>query len=212
MVSVNDSKIIEEFEEEVAKYAGAKYGVAVSSQTNAIFLCLELLKMKGKLYNGDVILIPKQTYMSVPMSIINAGMKVKFVDIKWSGCYPLECTRTIEGIVWDSAVRFTKDMYVKDSLYCISFQYRKALPIGRGGMILTDNREWYTLLKKLRFNGRSEGLSIKDDKNIIKGWNMYMTPEQAARGLTLMVNLSEHNKDISCWSDYPDISDKEIFN
>ena len=193
------------FEKTVAEYAGSKYGIAISSQTNAVFLCLELLKFKGLLKEGDVITIPKRTYMSIPMSIINAGCKVKFVDLKWSGAYPLYPT-----IVLDSAVRFTKDMYVKNSLYCVSFQYRKGIPIGRGGMILTDNKEYYDLLKKMRFNGRTDGTTQKDDE-YMKGWNMYMTPEQAARGLTLLSILPEKNKDIASWQDYPDISNKKVF-
>ena len=203
MVRVNDSQIIDLFEKEVAKYAGAKYGIATSSQTNAVFLCLQLLKIKDKL--PKTIGIPNRTYMSIPMTIINIGCKIKFEDLKWSGAYNLKGTN-----IYDSAVRFTKDMYVKDSLYCVSFQYRKALPIGRGGMILTDNKKDYDILKKLRFNGKTDGVSNEDDE-YIQGWNMYFTPEQAARGLTLMVNLPEKNKDISNWQDYPDLSNKKIF-
>jgi len=200
-MNVNDSQVIDIFEKAVAKYAGAKYGVAVSSQTNAIFLCLELLKLKTAFKNCDTIYVPKHTYMSVPMTILNAGFKLYFEDTKWSGAYQLKPTP-----VWDSAVRFTQDMYVKDSLYCVSFQYKKALPIGRGGMILTDNEEYYQILKKLRFNGRTDGIAQRDDTYTIRGWNMYMTPEQAARGLTLLSLVPDKNKDIASWQDYPDVS------
>jgi hypothetical protein len=144
--------------------------------------------------------------MSVPMSILNTGSKIKFRDEKWSGSYRLEPTN-----VWDSAVRFTKDMYVKDSLYVLSFQYRKGIPMGRGGMILTDSKKYYDLLKKLRFNGRTDGISQVDDIYNIKGWNMYMTPEQAARGLTLMSVLPDKNKDTAGYQDYPDISNHPVF-
>ena len=205
-MNVNDSQVIDIFEREVAKYAGSKYGVAVSSQTNAIFLCLELLKHQRKLREGATITIPKRTYMSVPMSILNAGCKISFNDEKWSGAYNLKGTN-----IYDSAVRFTKDMYVRGSLYCVSFQYRKALPIGRGGMILTDSKEEYELLHKLCFNGRANGVSQADDIYNVRGWNFYLTPEQAARGLTLMSILPEKNKDIASWQDYPDLSKQEIF-
>ena len=205
-MNINDSKVIEMFEEEVARYAGSKYGVAISSQTNAVFLCLELLKLKGELREGDVISIPNRTYMSIPMTILNCGCKINFLDLKWSGAYQLSPT-----IVYDSAVRFTEDMYVKDSLYCTSFQYRKGIPIGRGGMVLTDSKEYYELLHKLCFNGRANGVSQADDVYTIRGWNMYMMPEQAARGLTLMSILPEKNKDIAGFQDYPDLSKQEIF-
>lgn len=207
-MKVNDSKVIEMFEEAVAEYAGSKYGVAISSQTNAVFLCLELLKMKGILKEKQLIQIPKRTYMSIPMTILNVGMHIEFADIKWSGAYKLQYSRHSpdEPEVWDSAVRFTKDMYVTDSLYCVSFQYKKALPIGRGGMILTNNEEDKILLQQLRFNGRTNGVSQANDNYTIRGWNMYMLPEQAARGLTLMTMLPDKNKDIASFQDYPDVS------
>ena len=200
-MNVNDSKVIELFEEAVAKYAGAPYGVAVSSQTNAIFLCIELLKLKGRIKENYVIQVPKHTYMSVPMTILNTGCQLEFRDEKWSGAYELTPTP-----IWDSAVRFTSNMYIPKTLYCVSFQYRKALPIGRGGMILTDNKDDADLLKKLRFNGRTDGVAQKDDFYNIRGWNMYFTPEQAARGLTLLTLVPEKNKDIASFQDYPDVS------
>jgi len=205
-MKINDSKIIEMFEETVASFSGSQYGIATSSNTNGIFLSIELLKHKGLLKEGDIIEIPKRTYMSVPMSILNARMKVKFREEKWSGAYQLKPTP-----IWDSAVRFTRNMFVKGSLYCVSFQYRKGIPIGSGGMILTDSKEDRELLRKMRFNGRTDGVSQADDVYTINGWNMYFLPEQAARGLTLMTLLPEKNKDIASWQDYPDLSKQEVF-
>jgi len=205
-MNVNDSRIIEMFEEKMAEYAGAKYGVAISSQTNAIFLCFEMLKHLKQLKKGETIHIPKRTYMSVPMTILNIGCKIKFDERKWSGAYQLLPTK-----IWDSAVRITKDMYVKDSLYCISFQYKKGIPIGRGGMVLTDSKLCRDLLRKLRFNGRTTGITQVEDIYTIRGWNMYMMPEQAARGLTLMSIMAEKNKDVAGFQDYPDLSKQEIF-
>ena len=207
IMRVNDSEVINMFERAVSKFAGSKYGVAISSQTNAVFLSLELLKLKGLLKKGLVLEVPKYTYMSIPMTILNAGFKLKFRDEEWSGAYEIVNAETKEGIgVWDSAVRFRKDMYVPNSLYCVSFQYRKALPIGRGGMVLTDNIEYHDLLKKLCFNGRTNGVSQKEDKYTIRGWNMYMCPENASRGLTLMTLVADDKKDIASWKDYPDVS------
>ena len=64
----------------------------------------------------------------------------------------------------------------------------------------------------MRFNGRFGNKQRELEEEYHQGWNMYMTPEQAARGLTLMVSLPEHNRDIACWFDYPDLSHKRIFN
>ena len=53
----------------------------------------------------------------------------------------------------DSATRFTKNMYINKTLTCLSFHHRKHLPIGRGGMILTDSKKLMWL--KARYDGRN---------------------------------------------------------
>ena len=44
-----------------------------------------------------------------------------------------------------------------------------------------------------------------------EGWNMYMTPEQAARGLTLMQNYPENMEDIPENPPYRDLTEFELF-
>jgi dTDP-4-amino-4,6-dideoxygalactose transaminase len=173
---------INRFERTIAEYCGSKYGVAVDCCSHAIFLSLLYLKEMGEIQEGSQITIPKQTFRSVPNYIRHAGLIPVEADIEWRGCYQLHPTR-----VYDSAVRFEKNMYIKDSFFCLSFQYRKNLPIGRGGMILTDDKDAVERLKELRLNGRD-------------GWNMYMTPEQAARGITLLKMREKKTG----WSDYDD--------
>lgn len=209
-MKIDDTKVVRQFENTVAKYANSKYAISVSSNSNGLFLALELLKQKGIIKEGNIIEIPKRTYTSVPMMILNVGLKIKFRDEEWNGAYPLVHIESGKNIIWDSATRFTKNMF-QEPLYILSFQYKKLLPIGRGGMVLTDNKEYYEILKKLRFNGRTEGLSQAEDKYTILGYNAYLLPEQAARGLTLMTLLKEYNDDIAGYQDYPDLSKQEIF-
>jgi len=173
---------IERFEDMIARYCGSKYGVAVDCCSHALFLSLLYLISIGEVKINDEIRIPKQTFRSVPNYIRHAGLRPRGIDMKWSGSYPLLPTR-----VYDSAVRFEKDMYVQDSFFCVSFQYRKHLPIGRGGMILTDDKDAVVWLKEARLNGPN-------------GWEMYMMPEQAARGLTLFEMMQKKRG----YSDYPD--------
>lgn len=187
-------KVVEEFEQAIAKYAGAPYAVAVDSCTNALFLCLKYCNIDNK-----TITIPSKTYISVPCSIIHAGGKVKFKNIKWKGCYQLAPLP-----VYDSAKRFKKNMYIKDTLYCLSFHAKKHIPIGKGGMILTDDKYAYEWLKLARYNGRSP-VDLKKDTFKMVGWNFYMSPNDAARGLWLFNSIKENNnKDLL--EDYPDLS------
>lgn len=199
-------KIVREFESRVAEYAGAKYGVAVESGTAAIFLSLMLVKSRVGV--GEVT-IPRHTYPSVPCSIIHAGGKVVFSDIPWVGVYKLEPHN-----IYDSALRFKSGMYVPQSLYCLSFHAKKHLAIGRGGMILTDDENSYNWLKKARFDGRGECDLNKDNFSML-GWNMYMTPDQAARGLmtfSILNNSGVSPDDLPVDKQgYPDLSQYEVY-
>lgn len=208
---MKDTKVINQFEQTIAKFTGAKYGVAISSCTNAIFLSLQYLKSIGELKDGDIITIPSHTFLSVPCQIKLCGLKVKFQDIEWSGIYELYPTH-----IYDCATKFQKNMYVggKNDLQCLSFQYRKHLKIGRGGMIITNDKDAVRWLRMARINGRHENVSQKDEQLEFIGWNMYMTPEQAARGLSLFEALIGYTKTLSdCGSNetYPDISKQKVF-
>lgn len=191
--------ITEMFEEAVASYTGAPYAVAVDSCSNAIFLSLMLENVKDK-----KITIPAKTYMSVPCEIIHAGGKVNFEQKEWSGIYQLQPTR-----VYDAALRFTRDMYIHKTLMCLSFTgASKTLKLSKGGMILTDDpfaAEW---LKRARMSGRREKSYLDDDFDMI-GWNFYMLPEIAIRGLTLMRGISNYNLDVE--GHYSDLSQFKVY-
>ena len=59
--------------------------------------------------------------------------------------------------------------------------------------------------------GRSEGIRYQEDDIDSMGWNMYMTPEQAARGLTLMQNYPSHVRDIPEDPPYRDLTEFKLF-
>lgn len=187
--------VVKDFEQRMADWAGSKYAVAVESGTAALFLSC-LYKKVGE------VTIPSHTYPSVPCSILNAGGTVRFVDKKWEGVYELEPYGIIDG-----ALRMQKGMY-HGGLHCLSFHLKKHLPLGRGGMILTDDEEAYKWLKKARFDGRDEKPLDQDDLTQI-GWNMYMTPEQAIRGIQIFELIkNDQLEDLpTIDQNYPDLSE-----
>jgi dTDP-4-amino-4,6-dideoxygalactose transaminase len=194
-------KIVERFEETIAEYAGAKYGVAVESGTAAIFLSCFYCNV------GEVS-IPKRTYPSVPCSIIHAGGRVLFTDLAWEGIYGLA-----PYLIWDGALRFRQGMYTS-GLYCLSFHAKKHLKIGRGGMILTDDKDAADWLRLARFDGREAcDLSGQKEFNVL-GWNAYMEPEHAARGLLLFSSIKQRDlPDLSVEEQcYPDLSLSPIYS
>jgi dTDP-4-amino-4,6-dideoxygalactose transaminase len=201
-------KVTEEFEQALVKYTGAKYAVAVDSQSSALFLAL---MREG--VTGQDITLPARTYPSVPCAIIHAGGKVWFQpaeDKMLRGAYRLDPTN-----VWDSALRFTAGMYVPGSHMCLSFTGPyKHLKLGKAGAILTDDYAAYLWFKRARYSGRRE-CSYHDDNFDQLGWNMYLLPEISARGLMLMAQFYDmkgnpkQNPDIEL--PYPDLSQYEVY-
>lgn len=189
MLSHNPYKIVEQFEELIADFAGSKYAVAVESCTAAIFLSLQRRKYESWFIHGNgKIAIPHNTYPSVPCSIIHTGWGVEFWDKKWEGEYELAPLR-----IWDAALRFKRGMY-HGGLQCLSFHIKKHLKIGRGGAVLTDDKEIYEWLKKARFDGRSP-VPLAEDNFTMLGWNMYMEPANAARGIQLFQGMLQKYPD-----------------
>lgn len=198
----NPYKIVQMFEEEIAHYTGAPYAVSVDSCTNALFLACKFLEVKN-------VTIPSQTYLSVPMSVIHAGGNVTFDTTPgtnhWKGIYQLK-----PYPIYDAAKRLTSDMYISGSFMCLSFHIKKQLGIGKGGMILTDDIKAVEWFKKARYEGRSEKF-YKEDSIKELGWNMYMTPQEAAQGLCMMQNYPEHVQDLSEHNGYRDLTEFLVF-
>lgn len=202
-----------EFEKKLCEYTGAKYAVVLDNASNALFLSLYYEKNISKTLKTNTITIPERTYMSVPCEIINAGLKVKFKPVEGKtikGVYQLEGSN-----VWDSALRFTSQMYIPGSFMCISFTGAlKTFKLGsKGGAILCDSKEAYEWFKKARFSGRNE-ISYHEDNFTQTGWNFYINPELSLRGLIMMTqfydnNEPKHNPDVEL--PYPKLSDFDCY-
>ena len=200
---MNPYQVIKDFETALSKYTGAPYVVCVNSCTAAIMLAL---KWHNRQWNMEwEIKIPKHTYCSVPMAIINAGCKLKFIDKEWSRQYKLEPLP-----IWDCARRFTSGMYVTDQYQCISFSSSKILGMEQGGAILHDNLEADAWFRRMRFDGRTEGVDPKDDTFDLIGYHVPMLPSVAAQGILRLYHLPKHNPDMPDY-DYPDLSKHEAF-
>ena len=215
-------KITEDFEKELARYTGAPYVLCVDNQSNALFLCLYYWIQKRKKEHKsnfnyvEVIDVPQRTYPSVPCEVIHAGAQVNFTKVEGEtikGAYQLTPSN-----VWDSALRFTADMYIPESMMCVSFTGAyKHFKLSKGGAILLDDLDAYKWLKKARFSGRSECSYHEDDfdDNPVIGWNFYMMPELSARGLLLISQFynadgsKKQNEDLEL--PYPDLSKFKIW-
>jgi dTDP-4-amino-4,6-dideoxygalactose transaminase len=209
-------KITEDFEKSLCDYTGAPYAIALDNMSNAIFLALYYEKNIKKSLTSDKVDCPSKTYPSVPCEIIHSGLKVNFTPVEGEtikGSYQLYPSN-----VWDSALSFTADMYIPKSHMCLSFTGPyKTLKLSKGGAILTDDEQAYKWFKKARFSGRDECSYHDDDFDInpVVGWNFYMMPELATRGLLMMsqfYNLDgskKHMEDLEL--PYPDLSKFKVY-
>jgi dTDP-4-amino-4,6-dideoxygalactose transaminase len=208
---MNEHFVTKLFEEAIASYTGAPYCVCVDNESNALFLALTYDDIKEEL-----ITIPSHTYMSVPCEIIHAGGRVRFYDSNLCQKGHLKGAYLLQGShVWDSALRFTADMYLSGTYMCCSFTGPfKHLKLGKGGCILTDNKDAYEWFKQARFSGRHE-VSYHDDNFDMTGWNYYMNPVLATLGLQLMrqfYNIDGSKKQMpDVELPYPDLSKFPIY-
>ena len=191
-------QVVRDFERAVCEYTGAPYCVTVNSCTMAILLAL-------KWHGPSVVEIPRRTYVSVPMSIMHAGARVRFRDESWQGAYRLE-----PFPIYDSARRFTCGMYIPGAMQCVSFHASKILGDTQGGAILHHDATADAWFRRMRFDGRTEGVAPKDDHFQELGYHCYMSADVAARLLLKLHSLPKHNADLPN-DDYPDLSAMEIF-
>ena len=133
---------IKQFETEIANFFGSPYAVAIDCCTHGIELCLRYKNIKH--YS-----VPKRTYISVPFLAQKIGVSFEWREEDWQDYYYLGGTNII-----DAAVLWEKNSYIAGTFMCVSFQYRKHLSLGRGGMILTDDVEAANTLKKMSYDGR----------------------------------------------------------
>lgn len=203
LLSSDPFYVVRQFEAALCEYTGAKYAVTVNSCTMALLLAVSYHLSNPQ--HWRTVEIPKRTYVSVPMSIIHAGGTVRFRDEQWTGGYKLYPTP-----IWDFARRFTSEMFVPNTMQCVSFHWSKILGIQQGGAILHDNPYADEWLRRARFDGRREGVAPKDDDFDMIGWHCYMSPEIAAEGLVRLRLLPKHNADLPN-DEYPDLSTMRIF-
>ena len=192
-------EVVNKFENKIAEFFGAPYAVAVDCCTHGIELCLRQQEVL-------TLIVPKRTYLSVPMLANKLNIRLQWNDEQWEDYYWLEGTNII-----DAAVLWKKDSYIPNTFMCVSFQFQKHLSLGRGGIILTDNKEAAIELKKMSYDGRLPNVPWRDQNIDTMGYHYYMAPEIALMGLNKLekaINTPPKKWSINEW---PDLTEMEIF-
>jgi dTDP-4-amino-4,6-dideoxygalactose transaminase len=192
-------EVVKEFESKIADFFGAPYAVAVDCCTHGIELCLRYKEVQK-------MIVPVQTYISVPLLAKKLNIELEWKEEKWQDYYYIGETNII-----DAAVLWKKNSYIKNTFMCVSFQFRKHLSLGRGGVILCDNLEDYNNLKKMSYDGRVPDIPWASQNISTMGYHYYMTPETAQKGLKKLENAIFNEPKQWTINDWPDLRKMEIF-
>ena len=170
-----NSPVVDEFEQNIAKYVGAKYAVSLNSATSAIFLLM---------LNKDIeVTIPSIIPPVVANAIITSGNRVKFNDdVDWVGdSYILHDFGDYKIV--DSAQKLEKNQYTHecndDDLMVFSHYPTKPVGSSDGGMIVSNNKEKIDQIRILSKNGNTIEKNSWERSIVVPGYKLYMNSMQA---------------------------------
>jgi dTDP-4-amino-4,6-dideoxygalactose transaminase len=189
---------VTEFENKVSEFFGAPYGIAVDCCTHGVELCLRYTNAKS-------MSSPNRTYLSIPF----LSQKLN-IDLIWKN-YDWEDYYYVTDKIIDAAVLWEKDSYIPNTFMCISFQFQKHLSLGRGGIILTDDKPSAIELKKMSYDGRLPDIPWREQNISSIGYHYYMAPEIAEIGLNKLdkaINTKPKKWSVNEW---PDLTKMDIF-
>jgi len=191
-------EVVKKFENQISEFFGSSYAIAFDSCTHGIEVCLRYT-------NSTKINVPKRTYISIPFLANKLGINLEWKDEEWQDYYYLT-----ENII-DSAVLWKSNSYIPNTFMGLSFQYQKHLSLGRGGIILTDNKEAALELKKMSYDGRLPNIPWREQNINSIGYHYYMTPETAQLGLEKLPQAIQTPPRKWVITDWPDLTKMEIF-
>jgi dTDP-4-amino-4,6-dideoxygalactose transaminase len=190
--------VVREFENKIAEFFNSPYAVSVDSCTHGIELCLRYKK-------NNQIKVPNRTYISIPFLASKLNINLLWHDKEWKDYY------YISDNIIDAAVLWKKNSYIPSTMMCLSFQFQKHLSLGKGGMILLDNKEDAIALKKMSYDGRLPNIPWRDQNIDSIGYHYYMTPETASLGLEKLSKAIQEKPKQWRYLDWPDLTQMDIF-
>jgi perosamine synthetase len=216
---------VQEFEEKLAAYCGARYGVAVASGTAALHAACAVAGIS----TGDEVITTPLTFAASANAIVHCHGRPIFADIREDtlNISPAEVENRLSpatrAIVTVDLAGFPSDLddimsiardrdliVIEDACHTLGAEYKgrkigtladmtvfsfhpvKHITTGEGGMVLTNNAEYYEKLKVLRHHGilknePQEGAWFYQIESA--GYNFRITDFQCALGISQLEKL-----------------------
>jgi len=209
--------VVEQLETEFAKKIGSKYAVAVDNGTNALVaVCMVLKHLYGELTIG----VPNFTFIASANAPQFVFKNIKFLDVEkdtWNidptkvkdvdaimavdvAGLPVDYDRLNSlGLILvcdsaESAGAKYKGKYVGTQalMHTYSLHRSKLISSGEGGMITTNSKECYDLLKSYCNHGYDFSKKSWEYKHKTLGLNFRMSDVHAALALSQLGRLDEY--------------------
>jgi hypothetical protein len=140
------------------------------------------------------------------MTLDKLGINWEWDSTPWEKYYFLKDTNII-----DAAVLWERNSYIPGTMMCVSFQFKKHLNLGRGGIILLDDEDSYRRLIQMSYDGRDRNVPWAEQNIKTIGYHYYMTPETAELGIKKFNEVKDLPPKIWTDLDYPDLSTMDYF-
>ena len=196
---LNEHKTVRAFERAFAESVGAKYCVAVTSGTVALYCAIKAASVSGR------VMVPTHDGIFAFNALLSAGATPLVADVNPSGLLDLAVNPDAEsGIVVHANGRIAPAIcdiedcaqaithHARDRISTYSFASTKHITTaGQGGAVCCDSEEIFDALVRLKDHGRNDRQSLRpmSDNYDIWGMNFKMTEVQAAFGLTQLREL-----------------------
>lgn len=210
--SMKNGETVAEFEREFAAYVGARYAIALCNGTATLHTALSVIGVE----ECDVA-VPPLTMSATTIAALHAGGRPRFVDVDpatWLMQPPAERATAYvpvslyglhyppgpddrAGVAIDDAAQTLRPRHPNAAFTSYSFQASKILPLGEGGMLVTDDEELATSAREFSSLGyRMRADQPRIDPAVLKsptyerhhslGWNYRMNDLTARRGLAML--------------------------
>ena len=194
---------VKQFEEAFSSYVGAKHGIAVANGMCSLHVALVAIGVRP----GDRVATTPLTMSSTSIAILHAGAVPVFVDVDSDTWLMSRTTAADPGLgvsLYGLCAPDTRGWWIDDAAQTLrqhagaaftsfSFQASKILPLGEGGMLVTNSEELATRAREFSSLGYRMPNGPVIDKRALKhpsyerhhslGYNFRMSTLVAERGL-----------------------------